>query len=141
MTVLPTNETYKITLKNQQASNNQKYNANNVVNVNSCDNSSQSQNSQSTVALLQAVSSSIPKTPSPVTTPGKADDTEKSLDKFCQKSLNDLMLTIAKLDSNGIEVIPEAQRNQMDSTQVDSSTDEDINSMTENTTGWFLTFD
>ncbi|XP_029664398.1 E3 ubiquitin-protein ligase TRIM33-like isoform X2 [Formica exsecta] len=132
MTVLPTNEGYKITLRNQQASNNQKYNAN-VVNVNSCDNSSQSQNS-STVSLLQAVSSSIPKTPSPVTTPGKSDDTEKSLDKFCQKSLNDLMLTIAKLDSNGILVIPEAQRNQMDSTQVDSSTDEDINSMTENTT-------
>lgn len=136
MTVLPNNEGYKITLRNQQASNNQKYNAN--VNVNSCDNSPQSQNSSSTVSLLQAVSSSIPKTPSPVTTPGKSDDTEKSLDKFCQKSLNDLMLTIAKLDSNGILVIPEAQRNQMDSTQVDSSTDEDINSMAENTTGWFL---
>lgn len=131
MAVLPTNEGYKITLRNQQTSNNQKYNAN--VNVNSCDNSPQSQNS--TVSLLQAVSSSIPKTPSPVTTPGKSDETEKSLDKFCQKSLNDLMLTIAKLDSNGILVIPEAQRNQMDSTQVDSSTDEDINSMTENTTG------
>jgi len=135
MTVLPTNEGYKITLRNQQTSNNQKYNAN-VGSVNSCDNSSQSQNS--TVSLLQAVSSSIPKTPSPVTTPGKSDDTEKSLDKFCQKSLSDLMLTIAKLDSNGILVIPEAQRNQMDSTQVDSSTDEDINSMTENTTGWLL---
>lgn len=135
MTVLPTNETYKITLKNQQPGNNQKYNVN-VANVSSCDvNSSQSQNSQPTaVSLLQAVSSSIPKTPSPVTTPGKSDDTEKSLDKFCQKSLNDLMLTIAKLDSNGILVIPEAQRNQMDSIQVDSSTDEDINSMAENAT-------
>lgn len=139
MTVLPTNETYKITLKNQQPGNNQKYNVN-VANVSSCDvNSSQSQNSQPTaVSLLQAVSSSIPKTPSPVTTPGKSDDTEKSLDKFCQKSLNDLMLTIAKLDSNGILVIPEAQRNQMDSIQVDSSTDEDINSMAENATGSYI---
>ncbi|XP_012537842.2 E3 ubiquitin-protein ligase TRIM33 isoform X2 [Monomorium pharaonis] len=130
-TPVPTNDTYKITLRNQQASNNQKYNAN--MGGNSSDNSPQLQNS-ATVSLLHAVSSSIPKTPSPVTTPGKPDDTEKSLDKFCQKSLNDLMLTIAKLDSNGILVIPEAQRNQTDSAQVDSSTDEDINSMAENTT-------
>lgn len=131
-TPVPTNDTYKITLRNQQASNNQKYSSN--VSGNSCDNPPQLQNS-ATVSLLHAVSSSIPKTPSPVTTPGKSDDTEKSLDKFCQKSLNDLMLTIAKLDSNGILVIPEAQRNQIDSAQVDSSTDEDINSMAENTTG------
>ncbi|XP_024873050.1 transcription intermediary factor 1-alpha-like isoform X3 [Temnothorax curvispinosus] len=130
-TPVPTNDTYKITLRNQQTGNNQKYNTN--VNANSCDNPPQLQNS-ATVSLLHAVSSSIPKTPSPVTTPGKSDDTEKSLDKFCQKSLNDLMLTIAKLDSNGILVIPEAQRNQVDSAQVDSSTDEDINSMAENTT-------
>lgn len=130
-TSVPSNDTYKITLKNQQTGNNQKYNTN--VSANSCDNPPQSQNS-TTVSLLHAVSSSIPKTPSPVTTPGKSDDTEKSLDKFCQKSLNDLMLTIAKLDSNGILVIPEAQRNQIDSAQVDSSTDEDINSMAENTT-------
>lgn len=83
------------------------------------------------------MSSSVPKTPSPVTTPtGKSDETEKSLDKFCQKSLNDLMLTIAKLDSNGIVVIPEAQKNQMDSMQqVDSSTDDGTNSMTEDTAG------
>ncbi|XP_012224191.1 E3 ubiquitin-protein ligase TRIM33 [Linepithema humile] len=126
----PVNDTYKITLRNQQANNNQKYGA--VASVSPCDNSSQLQ-SPSTVAG-HTVSSSVPKTPSPVTTPGKSDDTEKSLDKFCQKSLNDLMLTIAKLDSNGIVVIPEAQRNQMDSTQVDSSTDEDINSITENPT-------
>ncbi|KAL6268152.1 hypothetical protein P5V15_001245 [Pogonomyrmex californicus] len=128
---LPTNDTYKITLKNQQTSNNQKCSTN--VNATLCDNPPQLQTS-STVSLLHAVSSSIPKTPSPVTTPGKTDDTEKSLDKFCQKSLNDLMLTIAKLDSNGILVIPEAQRGQIDSAQVDSSTDEDINSMAENTT-------
>ncbi|KAL0113294.1 hypothetical protein PUN28_012447 [Cardiocondyla obscurior] len=130
-TPVPTNDTYKITLRNQQINNNQKLTTN--VTTSSCDNPPQLQNS-ATVSLLHAVSSSIPKTPSPVTTPGKSDDTEKSLDKFCQKSLNDLMLTIAKLDSNGILVIPEAQRNQIDSAQVDSSTDEDINSMTENAT-------
>lgn len=130
---VPFNDAYKITLRNQQASNNQKY-SNNANERSACDNPPQSQNSSTIVG--HAVSSSVPKTPSPVTTPGKPDETEKSLDKFCQKSLNDLMLTIAKLDSNGIMVIPEAQRNQIDSAQVDSSTDEDMNSMTENTTGW-----
>lgn len=128
---VPANETYKITLKNQQANNNQKYTNN--ASAGTCDNPPQSQNSS--VSVGYAVSSSVPKTPSPVTTPGKSDETEKSLDKFCQKSLNDLMLTIAKLDSNGIVVIPEAQKNQMDSAQVDSSTDEDVNSMTENPAG------
>lgn len=127
------NDTYKITLRNQQANNNQK-NCSNVVSVGLCDNPPQSQNSCTVVG--HTVSSSVSKTPSPgLPTPGKPEETEKSLDKFCQKSLNDLMLTIAKLDSNGIVVIPEAQRNQMDSAQVDSSTDEDMNSLTENTTG------
>lgn len=127
----PVNDTYKITLRNQQGNNNQKYST--AASVSPCDNSPQQQNPSNVAG--HTVSSSVPKTPSPVTTPGKSDDTEKSLDKFCQKSLNDLMLTIAKLDSNGIVVIPEAQRNQMDSTQVDSSTDEDINSIAENQTG------
>ncbi|XP_020293767.1 E3 ubiquitin-protein ligase TRIM33 isoform X2 [Pseudomyrmex gracilis] len=124
---VPGNDTYKITLRNQQTSNIPKSNTV-TTSANSCDTPPQN------VPLTAAVSSSIPKTPSPAITPGKSDDTEKSIDKFCQKSLNDLMLTIAKLDSNGIVVIPEAQRSQMDSTQVDSSTDEDMNSMAENTT-------
>nr|XP_050847136.1 E3 ubiquitin-protein ligase TRIM33-like isoform X1 [Vespula vulgaris]XP_050847137.1 E3 ubiquitin-protein ligase TRIM33-like isoform X1 [Vespula vulgaris] len=124
MTV-PVNDTYKITLKNQQP-NNQKYSNTNVT-----INSDMPPQSQNTVSVGHAVSSSVPKTPSPVP-PGKTDETEKSLDKFCQKSLNDLMLTIAKLDSNGIVVIPEAQKNQMDSAQVDSSTDEGMNAMVEN---------
>lgn len=76
----------------------------------------------------------MPKTPSPATQ-DKTDETQKSLDKFCQKSLNDLMMTIAKLDSNGIMVIPEAQKNQIESTQVDSSTDEGANAMTDNSSG------
>ncbi|CAL7945162.1 unnamed protein product [Xylocopa violacea] len=122
---VPTNDTYKITLKNQQSNVNQKYSTQTTA---ASDNPPQSQNS---VSVGHTVSSSVPKTPSPVP-PGKSDETEKSLDKFCQKSLNDLMLTIAKLDSNGIVVIPEAQRNQLDSAQVDSSTDEGMNPMTEN---------
>ncbi|XP_034196335.1 E3 ubiquitin-protein ligase TRIM33 isoform X1 [Osmia lignaria lignaria] len=122
---VPTNDTYKITLKNQQSNANQKYSTQTST---ISDNPPQSQNA---VSVGHTVSSSVPKTPSPVPA-GKSDETEKSLDKFCQKSLNDLMLTIAKLDSNGIVVIPEAQRNQLDSTQVDSSTDEGMNPMTEN---------
>ncbi|XP_076646892.1 E3 ubiquitin-protein ligase TRIM33 isoform X2 [Halictus rubicundus] len=122
---VPINDTYKITLKNQQSNVNQKYNTQTIA---ASDNTPQVQNSAS---VGHTVSSSVPKTPSPVP-PGKSDETEKSLDKFCQKSLNDLMLTIAKLDSNGIVVIPEAQRNQLDSAQVDSSTDEGMNPMAEN---------
>ncbi|XP_076767124.1 E3 ubiquitin-protein ligase TRIM33 isoform X2 [Xylocopa sonorina] len=122
---VPINDTYKITLQNQQLNVNQKYSTQTTA---ASDNPPQSQNS---VSVGHTVSSSVPKTPSPVP-PGKSDETEKSLDKFCQKSLNDLMLTIAKLDSNGIVVIPEAQRNQLDSAQVDSSTDEGMNPMTEN---------
>lgn len=75
----------------------------------------------------------MPKTPSPAPHE-KTDENQKSLDKFCQKSLNDLMQTIAKLDSNGILVIPENQKN-LDSSQVDSSTDEGVNAMTENPAG------
>ncbi|XP_076664091.1 E3 ubiquitin-protein ligase TRIM33 [Andrena cerasifolii] len=122
---VPINDTYKITLKNQQSNANQKYNTQAST---ATDNPPQSQGA---VSVGHTVSSSVPKTPSPVP-PGKSDETEKSLDKFCQKSLNDLMLTIAKLDSNGIVVIPEAQRNQLDSAQVDSSTDEGMNPMAEN---------
>lgn len=125
---VPTNDTYKITLKNQQSNANQKYNTQTTT---ASDTPPQS---QSSVSVGHTVSSSVPKTPSPVP-PGKSDETEKSLDKFCQKSLNDLMLTIAKLDSNGIVVIPEAQRNQLDSAQVDSSTDEGLNPMVENSSG------
>lgn len=125
--IAPTNETYKITLKNQPATN-AKFNSS--TNVGS-DTLPQSQNS----SVGQAVSSSVPKTPSPVPNHGKNDETEKSLDKFCQESVNDLMLTIAKLDSNGIVVIPEAQRGQLDSTQVDSSTDEGMHSIAENSSG------
>lgn len=50
-----------------------------------------------------AVTSTIPKTPSPNHVQGRSD-TERSLDKFCEESVKDLMATIAKLDSNGVQV-------------------------------------
>lgn len=140
---VPINDTYKITLRNQQANNiaNNHTHNNNInhpsnvkYNANMTTTNSESPQLQSSPSIGHTVSSSVPKTPSPIP-PGKPDETERSLDKFCQKSLNDLMLTIAKLDSNGIVVIPEAQKNQMDSTQVDSSTDEAIHSIPENSTG------
>uniref|UniRef100_A0A0C9QFX6 TRIM33_0 protein n=1 Tax=Fopius arisanus TaxID=64838 RepID=A0A0C9QFX6_9HYME len=129
--VVVPNDAYKITLKAQQ--NNNIISNNNNMSSPSGINNTTGGNQKGTSGVVgtetpqvstpgQTVTSSVPKTPSPV--PGKADETEKSLDKFCQKSLNDLMLTIAKLDSNGIVVIPEAQKNHLDSAQVDSSTDE-----------------
>ncbi|XP_033218838.1 E3 ubiquitin-protein ligase TRIM33 isoform X2 [Belonocnema kinseyi] len=119
---VPPNDSYKITLKNPPVYNNE----NRLPNTNQNSNTvTQLENSPSSG---QAISSSMPKTPSPNLL-GNRDEMEKSLDKFCQKSLNDLMMTIAKLDSNGIVVIPEEQKNQMDSTQVDSSTDEGVHSL------------
>lgn len=44
------------------------------------------------------------------------------MDKACEESVNDLMATIAKLDSNGVQVLPEGQRGKTTSPQV-SSTD------------------
>ncbi|XP_012287057.1 E3 ubiquitin-protein ligase TRIM33 isoform X2 [Orussus abietinus] len=123
---VPVNDAYKITLKNQQPGAAQKFAPGGATGG---DNAAQSQGASTPG---QAVSSSVPKTPSPIPHQGKTDETEKSLDKFCQKSLNDLMLTIAKLDSNGIVVIPEAQRNQMEAAQVDSSVDETLHSLADN---------
>ncbi|XP_051157508.1 E3 ubiquitin-protein ligase TRIM33-like isoform X2 [Leptopilina boulardi] len=119
---VPHNDSYKITLKNPPAYNNNERFPN--INQNS-HTSNQSANSPSSG---QTISSSMPKTPSP-TLLEKCDEMEKNLDKFCQKNMNDLMMTIAKLDSNGIVVIPEEQKNQLDSSQVDSSTDEGVHSI------------
>ncbi|XP_052744697.1 transcription intermediary factor 1-alpha [Bicyclus anynana] len=49
-----------------------------------------------------AVTSTNPKTPSPSLAPGAAE-----LDKVCAESVQDLMATIAKLDSNGVQVVAE----------------------------------
>lgn len=71
---------------------------------------------------LPNVSSTNPKTPSPSTNePGK--DFAESIDKTCEDSVNDLMATIAKLDSNGVQVLPEGHRGKTTSPQVHSSTD------------------
>lgn len=69
------------------------------------------------------VSSTIPKTPSPNHIQGKSD-TESNLDKYCQDSVNDLMATIAKLDSNGVQVLAEGRSKTGGSPHVDSSTDD-----------------
>lgn len=55
------------------------------------------------------VTSTIPKTPSPNHIQGH-QDTERSLDKFCEESVKDLMATIAKLDSNGVQVLAEGRQ-------------------------------
>lgn len=69
---------------------------------------------------LPNVSSTNPKTPSP-----SQKDQQKdldSIDSVCTDSVNDLLATIAKLDSNGVQVLPEG-RNKATSPQVHSSTD------------------
>lgn len=70
------------------------------------------------------VTSTNPKTPSPSL--GKGDDTERNLDKYCEDSVNDLMATIAKLDSNGVQVLAEGRGKTGGSPHVDSSTDENV---------------
>lgn len=66
------------------------------------------------------VSSTIPKTPSPSVNESTKDS--DSIDKMCAESMNDLMVTIAKLDSNGVQVLPEG-RTKTTSPLVHSSTD------------------
>lgn len=78
---------------------------------------SQPETSKSTPAT---VTSTIPKTPSPNHIQGP-QETEHNLDKFCEESVNDLMATIAKLDSNGVQVLAEG-RQKGGSPHVDSST-------------------
>nr|XP_022912734.1 transcription intermediary factor 1-alpha isoform X2 [Onthophagus taurus] len=68
---------------------------------------------------LQSVSSTIPKTPSPNNVQGNV---ESSMDKLCAESVNDLMATIAKLDSNGVQVLAENRPKTGGSPHVDSST-------------------
>lgn len=57
--------------------------------------------------LPATVTSTIPKSPSPNNVGGR-NDAERSLDKFCEDSVKDLMATIAKLDSNGVQVSSES---------------------------------
>ncbi|KAL9890329.1 tripartite motif-containing protein bonus isoform 4-T4 [Glossina fuscipes fuscipes] len=73
------------------------------------------------VSILPNVTSTNPKTPSPSTHENSKDFTEP-IDKVRDDSINDLMATIAKLDSNGVQVLPEG-RTKTTSPQVHSSTD------------------
>lgn len=68
--------------------------------------------------VIPNVTSTNPKTPSP----SAAKDFTAPIDKVRDDSINDLMATIAKLDSNGVQVLPEG-RNKTTSPQVHSSTD------------------
>jgi tripartite motif-containing protein 33 len=67
---------------------------------------------------LPSVSSTNPKTPSP----SQKDQAKDLMDTIESETVNDLLATIAKLDSNGVQVLPEG-RNKATSPQVHSSTD------------------
>lgn len=75
--------------------------------------------------LPATVTSTIPKTPSPNHVQGKLES-EHNLDKYCEASVNDLMATIAKLDSNGVQVLAEGRSKTGGSPHVDSSTDDSV---------------
>jgi tripartite motif-containing protein 33 len=69
---------------------------------------------------LPNVTSSNPKTPSPSQKDAQKDISD-SIDMVCNESVVDLLATIAKLDSNGVQVVPEGRK--VTSPQVHSSTD------------------
>ena len=71
---------------------------------------------------LPNVTSSNPKTPSPSQKDAQKDISD-SIDMVCNESVVDLLATIAKLDSNGVQVVPEGGRSKATSPQVHSSTD------------------
>lgn len=85
----------------------------------------QQQQVQSNCGTGVTVTSTIPKTPSPNHMQNRCSDTERNLDKFCEDSVKDLMATIAKLDSNGVQVLAEG-RQKGGSPHVDSSTNDAI---------------
>lgn len=83
----------------------------------------QQQNQNNTFAAV-SVTSTIPKTPSPTNMQNRCLDTERNLDKFCEDSVKDLMATIAKLDSNGVQVLAEGRQKGGSPHMVDSSTND-----------------
>lgn len=76
--------------------------------------------------LPATVTSTIPKTPSPNHVLQGKSESEHNLDKYCEASVNDLMATIAKLDSNGVQVLAEGRSKTGGSPHVDSSTDDSV---------------
>lgn len=123
------NESFKIPLKSPDTMrNSMMINGNNVAPVQSSASPmphmppQHNHHLQQMQNALPNVTSTNPKTPSPSTNePGK--DFAESIDKTCEDSVNDLMATIAKLDSNGVQVLPEGHRGKTTSPQVHSSTD------------------
>lgn len=83
--------------------------------------SANGQNQTSFPIPLPNVSSTAPKTPSPSQKEKEID----SIDMVCNESVVDLLATIAKLDSNGVQVVPEG-RNKATSPQVHSSTSDSM---------------
>lgn len=77
-------------------------------------------------SLPATVTSTIPKTPSPNHVLQGKSESEHNLDKYCEASVNDLMATIAKLDSNGVQVLAEGRSKTGGSPHVDSSTDDSV---------------
>ncbi|XP_050355270.1 E3 ubiquitin-protein ligase TRIM33 isoform X1 [Nymphalis io] len=69
-----------------------------------------------------AVTSTNPKTPSPSLN-GVSAGCASELDKVCAESVQDLMATIAKLDSNGVQVVAEQSGGDASPAAVHSSTD------------------
>lgn len=111
-------ETFKIPLKSPDTIRQNTVASNNGSITNG--NSNNSSNNSNTFPLPN-VSSTNPKTPSP-SRPDTQKDITEEFDLISTDSVNDLMATIAKLDSNGVQVLPEG-RNKATSPQVHSSTD------------------
>lgn len=111
-------ETFKIPLKSPDTLRQNLVASNNGIVTNG--NSNSSSNNSNTFPLPN-VSSTNPKTPSP-SRPDTQKDITEDFDLISTDSVNDLMATIAKLDSNGVQVLPEG-RNKATSPQVHSSTD------------------
>lgn len=102
------NDSFKIPLRSPDTLKNQ--------------NSSPANGSTNFPIPLPNVTSSNPKTPSPSQKDAQKDISD-SIDMVCNESVVDLLATIAKLDSNGVQVVPEGGRSKATSPQVHSSTD------------------
>lgn len=106
------NDSFKIPLRSPDTLRN---------NQNHGSSSANGQNLTSFPIPLPNVSSTAPKTPSPSQKEKEID----SIDMVCNESVVDLLATIAKLDSNGVQVVPEG-RNKATSPQVHSSTSDSM---------------
>jgi len=119
----PVNDSFKIPLKSLETIK-QNLLANGQICITPTTNNSVTANTNGSPANNGnsiSVTSTNPKTPSPSTNENSQNYAD-SIDRTCEESVNDLMATIAKLDSNGVQVLPEG-RGKTTSPQVHSSTD------------------